>query len=87
MLLVAKPAIAGRLLQLVTRRLDEIKHGLVEAKWTAKRVTGHDHAGAAVPFILVIKGKLNLGTHPERPLRQQTDALRRPFHVFLNEID
>jgi len=87
MMVVGKPAIAGGFLQLGTGRLDEKEDGFEKSKWLAERVASHDDSRAAMPFTLVIEGELNFGAHPERPLRQETDAFGRPMNLFLNQID
>ena len=48
-------------MKLGARRLDKIKDGLVETERSAEGMTGHDHPHAAVPFTLMIKGKLDFG--------------------------
>ena len=86
-LLAGKPAIAGGLLQLGTRRLDEKENGLEKSGRFAERMTRHDDSYTAMPFPVVIEGELNFRAHPERPLGQETDSFGRPVNLILNQID
>jgi len=50
-------------------------------------MTRHDDPGTAVPFSLVIKGKLDLGPFRKMPLGEETDPSWRPVNLVLDQIN
>ncbi len=79
--------IAGGLLQLRARRIHKIKNRLKAASGLFQRVTGDNHARAAMPFALVIKRKFDFNAFRKPPLREETNSLRRPLHLLIGKVD
>lgn len=50
-------------------------------------MTGHHDSGTAMPLAPVIKGEFDLDALLKIPLCEQTDPLRRPINLVLDEMN